>query len=81
MAIKYYFLSGEHIRFHASRNDFGEAQGNNDSIGATKVTQDSLGKNASTSELVSQSNIDMDNSKWVRLIKIVNLSSFVVCIF
>ena len=38
-------------------------------------------KNASTSELVSQSNIDMDNSKWVRLIKIINYYSFVFCIF
>ena len=38
-------------------------------------------KNASTSELLSQSIIDMDNSKLVRLIKIVNYHSFVVCIF
>ena len=35
---------GEHIRFHTACNDSGETQGDNDSIGAEKVAQDSLGK-------------------------------------
>ena len=37
-------LLGEHLCVHAACHDTGEAQGNNDSVGATKVAQDSLGK-------------------------------------
>ena len=37
-------LLGEHLCVHAACHDTWEAQGNNDSVGATKVAQDSLGK-------------------------------------